>query len=97
MAVMERKAADDSNGPIVVETDNITVDVPYPIPSRDNINIKLSQPSIVKMINLQGATVREVSAEGQTIISTDDLSPGVYLLKVINQTQTTQYKVTIDK
>ena len=67
------------------EASNITMDEPYPIPSRDNINIKLSQPSVIKIINLHGATVREISAEGQKIISTDDLSAGVYLLNVVNK------------
>jgi hypothetical protein len=93
-----RKASDDSETiSDQTEPDNIKVDVPYPIPSRDHININLSQRSSIKLINLQGITVRDVTSEGQTIISTDDLSSGVYLLKVLNQKGVRQFKVSIQK
>lgn len=93
-----RKAADDSDVvSIVVETSKIDVDVPYPVPSHDHININLSQPSTLRIIDLHGVLIREVSAEGQTIISTDDLDAGVYLLKLQNRSQMKQFKVLIHK
>jgi hypothetical protein len=91
-----RKAADDGPEPLEDEA-NIIFDTPYPIPSHDHININLSQPSTISMINMQGIAVRELSTEGQTIISTDDLTAGVYLFKLQNRTQLKQFKVIIHK
>lgn len=94
-----RKASDGGkDDPIAIdEPERITTDVPYPIPSRDHMNINLSQPSSIKMFDLRGAIVRDIMADGQTIISTDDLSEGVYLLKVQNQKEVRQFKVSIRK
>lgn len=76
---------------------NVPVDIPYPTPVNENININLSQPSVISLINFQGTIVRQMSVEGATIISTDDLNSGVYVVKLQNQDGLKQFRITIQK
>jgi hypothetical protein len=60
----------------------------YPIPADNYINIKTNGPCIVAIYNTMGVKVRELNLKDSTVytINVEDLSPGLYMIKIENKT-----------
>lgn len=69
-----------SSNNIVPMNDNISV---FPNPSKDNITINTPQKSEIEMLNMEGQTIKYITAfENYTTIDISEVPVGMYVIKV---------------
>lgn len=70
----------------------------YPNPANDHINVTLTDKDAgtLTLMDMQGKTIKNMTfTNGSAIMSTDNISEGIYLLNISNGTATSTVKVDI--
>lgn len=87
------------NGSIFDNNTTLVVDV-YPNPTSNILNLKVSQAASVQIFDVLGKVVIEIPsllANEIKVLNIQDMSEGVYTLKVVNEKATTIVKVVKNK
>lgn len=66
----------------------------YPNPCTSIINVECDADSRIILIDIYGKTIKEQISTGNTVqLTTEQLTPGYYILKIIGQTNNTAVKI----
>ena len=71
----------------------------YPVPAKDQINVLVSEKSSVELMDLSGKLVMTVNANANQlqVLNVQDLTAGIYIMKISNEKSSTMKKVVITK
>ena len=71
----------------------------YPVPAKDQINVLVSKKSSVQLMDLSGKLVMTVNANANQlqVLNVQDLTAGIYIMKISNEKSSTMKKVVITK
>ena len=71
----------------------------YPVPAKDQINVLVSEKSSVQLMDLSGKLVMTVNANANQlqVLNVQDLTAGIYIMKISNEKSATMKKVVITK
>ncbi len=77
-----------------IESANNTVSV-YPNPANKTLNIILSNPSTIRLVDQLGNVKINIEGSGQELIDVENLKSGIYSLIISNDTEVIKEKIVI--